>query len=227
MSKLFQWLYNELVAGRSWFDWLFLLFGLTCQTAAYIANPGTPIHLVAGITGILSVYLCAQGKISMYAFGIVNIVTYALIAYDQRLYGEVAINAFYFSCQAYGIYNWARHYQQKDNEHEAHLISRELSPTAWYTIIVVTLVGSLLTGYFLSQYTNDSDPYFDAFTTVPAFFAEILMVIGFAQHWYFWILIDIGCIWMWLRAGNYSMAVLYAFWCLNCVYGLWHWRKKD
>lgn len=222
-----SWFYNELIAGRTWFDWCFLLFGLCCQTAVYLLHPTTPIHLVAGITGIISVYLCAQGKIAMFLFGIINIVTYIVISYHQRLYGEVAINGFYFACQAIGIYNWARHYQQSDDQHNSHLVARHLSVKIWYAIIFAALLGSLATGYYLDHYTNDSDPYFDAFTTVPAFFAEIMMVLGMAQHWYFWIMIDIGCIWMWLRAGNYSMAMLKTFWLLNCLYGLYHWNRKE
>lgn len=226
MKKIGKWLYDELLAGRSWFDWAFLALGLICQTVAYMAHPTTSVHLVAGITGIISVYLCAQGKISMFIFSVLNIVTYIAISYQQRLFGEVAINAFYFACQAIGIYTWARHYQQADAQKSGHLKARFLSSGIWYAIIFASILGSLATGYYLDQYTTDSDPYFDAFTTVPAFFAEIMMVTGIAQHWYFWIVIDIASIWMWLRAGDYSMAMLKTFWLLNCVYGYYQWTKN-
>lgn len=226
MRKIGKWLYDELLAGRSWFDWAFLTLGLICQLIAYIHSARQPIELIAGLFGIISVYLCAQGKISMFLFGIINILTYAVVSYRQQLYGEVAINLFYFSAQLYGIWNWRRHYREADNQQSGHLVARSLRLSVWLSLIALAIVASLGTGYYLDHYTEDSDPYFDAFTTCPAFIAEILMVMGFRQQWYLWFLIDIGCIWMWLRAGNWPMATLKMFWCINCIYGYIQWSKN-
>lgn len=228
MKKLGTWIYNELIAGRTIFDWAFLGLGLFCQILAYICDMKAPIVLITGLAGILSVYLCAQGKISMFAFGIVNVLGYMWISYQQRLYGEVAINMFYFTAQIYGIWNWRRRYRRQSGQSEegsGHLATRTLSWAVWISLIVLSVAGSLLTGMYLQTYTTDSDPYFDSFTTIPAFVAEILMVMGFREQWYLWFLIDIGCILMWLRAGNLPMAILYGFWCINCIYGFVHWKK--
>lgn len=224
--KVLRWLYNELWAGRSWFDWCFLVLGLLCQVLAYCFSQHDPVALVAGLFGIISVYLCAQGKISMFLFGVVNVLTYMVVAYRQQLYGEVAINMFYFMAQIYGVWNWRRHYRQADSHQSGHLTARVLSWTVWIALLVFSVAASMFTGYYLQHYSSDSDPYFDAFTTMPAFVAEILMVMGFREQWYLWFLIDIGCVWMWLRAGNWAMAFLYTFWCVNCVYGYVKWTRS-
>lgn len=226
MTSLKTILYKEFVAGRSLFDWCFMLTGICLQIMVYVLAKDEPLALLAGLTGVISVCLCAQGKISMYLFGVVNIITYIVIAYRQRLYGEVAINAFYFSMQMLGILTWSRHYASGEEEKSSHLRARTLNNKVFLTLVLLTLLASVGTEYGLKTWTNDSDPYFDAFTTVPAVLAEVLMVLGFRAHWWLWLFIDMGCIWMWLRAGNYSMAALYLFWCVNCIYGLINWIKS-
>ena len=97
-----------------------------------------------------------------------------------------------------------------------------------YMLAVLTLVVLILSaavGWGLAHYTDDSQPYLDAFTTVPALVAQILMVLVFREQWYLWLLVDVLATVMWLRAGNYCMAAQYAFWCANCVYGYVQWTK--
>jgi hypothetical protein len=74
--------------------------------------------------------------------------------------------------------------------------------------------------------TIDSQPYLDAFTTVPAFVAQILMVLVYREQWYIWLLVDVLATIMWFQAGNYCMAAQYIFWCANCVYGYVQWTRK-
>ena len=92
-------------------------------------------------------------------------------------------------------------------------------------ISMTLLLLSLLTGWLLHRFTDDPQPYLDAFTTVPAILAQILMVLAFREQWYLWLFVDILATVMWLRAGNYCMAAQYAFWCINCIYGLRQWKR--
>lgn len=226
MSKLRQAVHSEFVAGWSTFDRCFLLAGLVLQIVVFWLAPSAPIIIVSGIAGIFSVVLCSQGKISSFGFGFLQVVTYMIIAYRQRLYGEVGINIFYFCSMIYGVYEWAKHYETNENTGSAELQTRKLSVLHWVVLIVTVTVGSILTGWLLETYTNDSDPYLDAFTTIPAIAGQMLMVFGYREQWFFWFCIDVGCVWLWLRAGNWSMAALYAFWCLNCIKGFYHWTKS-
>jgi len=222
-----QVLHEELIAGRTTFDYIFLALGLVIQFLVFCIAPTQPIMIVSGIAGIFSVVLCSQRKISTFAFGFLQVITYLIICYNQRLYGEVGINIFYFFSMLYGVYVWKNRYQRNDQTGETELHTRRLKPVFWLATIAFAVLGSWLTGWGLEHYTDDSDPYLDAFTTIPAIVGQILMVLGYREQWFFWFCIDIGCVWLWLRAGNWSMAALYAFWCLNCIYGFLHWSKKS
>lgn len=220
-------LYEELIAGRTAFDYTFLLTGLTIQILVFYFAPSQPIMIVSGIAGIFSVVLCSQRKISTFVFGFLQVITYLIICYRQRLYGEVGINIFYFISMLYGVYAWKERYQHNTKTGETELQTRRLTPIYWITMIAFALFGSWLTGWSLQHFTDDSDPYLDAFTTIPAIIGQILMVLGFREQWFFWFCIDIACVWLWIRAGNWSMAALYAFWCVNCIYGFLHWSENS
>ena len=226
MSRLRQAFHSEFVAGWSTFDRCFLLSGLALQIIVFCLAPTAAIMIVSGISGVFSVVLCSQRKISSYVFGFVQVTTYLVIAYRQRLYGEVGINIFYFVSMIYGVFEWSKHYQTNETTGSSELQTRKLSAVWWSATIFFVAAGSLLTGWLLQTYTNDSDPYLDAFTTIPAIVGQMLMVYGYREQWFFWFCIDVGCVWLWLRAGNWSMAALYAFWCLNCIKGFYHWTPS-
>ncbi len=226
MSTIGKALYSEFIAGRTVFDWCFLLTGLLLQIVVFIVAPTEPIMIVSGIAGVITVILCSQGKISYYAFGFVQVGTYLVIVCRQHLYGAVGINIFYAVTMVYGLFLWIRRYHINASNGSAELQTRKLTPTWTAVLIVVVIAGSALVGWMLSTFTNDSDPYLDAFTTVPAIAAQMLMIFGYREQWIFWFCIDVGTVWLWVRAGNWSMATLYAFWCINGIKGYYHWTQS-
>lgn len=216
-------LYAELISGRTLFDWLFLLAGLCVQIVVFVLQPTNPWAIVSGIAGIFSVILCSQGKISTFFFGTVQISTYLYLCLMEHLYAEVAMNVFYFISQIYGIIVWKNNYQISDEN--AVLRSKTMRMSTLTIIAASSAVISAFVGFVLQRFTDDSQPYLDAFTTVPAIVAQILLISAYKQQWYFWLVIDLLSAVMWARAGNYSLMTLYIFWCFNCIYGLYNWSK--
>ena len=52
----------------------------------------TPIGTLSAVTGVISVVLCAKGRVSNYVFGMVYVTAYAYVAFQNKLYGEVMMN---------------------------------------------------------------------------------------------------------------------------------------
>ena len=213
------------------FDYSFLALGLLIQVVTFtITNhllppPSSlsPISLISGLLGICSVCLCAQGNILTYVFGFAQVLTYSYLCWTQRFYGELAINAYYFGTMIYGVYAWRKRLAVSGERLEVR--PRALSWRTLVLIAVLTLVGSWLTGLGLSAWTDDTQPYLDAFTTIPALVAQVLMILVYREHWFLWLAVDILSVVLWLRAGDYCMTAQYAFWCANCLYGLHRWRS--
>lgn len=206
------------------FEYAFLTTGLLVQVVTYCLMPSGWLSLVSGLLGICSVVLCSQGNILSFVFGFGQVITYTYLCIAQRFYGEIAINIYYFLTMLYGVYAWRK--RLKTTEGEEHTINaRHLSKRALLIIAAACAVGAALAGFLLARYTDDTQPYLDAFTTVPAIVAQLLMVAAYREQWYLWLAVDVLSMAMWLVAGNYCLAAQYLFWCANCVYGLYYWKK--
>ena len=203
-------------------DYSFLSLGLLVQVITFLLMPqGSWLSVISGCLGVCSVCLTAQGNILMFVFGFAQVGTYTYLCLTQRFYAEIAINAYYFITMIYGVFAWRRRLTD-----DAHTITpRRLSASFLILIVLLTLLGSWLVGWGLASWTDDSQPYLDAFTTVPALVAQVLMILVFREHWFIWLAVDVLSVILWLRAGDYCMAAQYAFWCANCLYGLRRWRS--
>lgn len=202
--------------------WVFLVLGLLVQVITFCLMPHSPWALVSGVLGICSVVLGAKGNILTFVFGFAQVVTYTYLCCVERFYAEVAINIYYFVTMIYGVYCWRRRLSTNSLQVQTRRLSRNMLPVMSVAIVLF----SVLTGWLLGQYTDDPQPYLDAFTTVPAIVAQILMVMAYREQWYLWLVVDVLAMVMWLRAGNYCMAAQYTFWCANCVYGYIQWTKS-
>lgn len=202
--------------------WVFLVLGLLVQVITFCLMPHSPWALVSGVLGICSVVLGAKGNILTFVFGFAQVVTYTYLCCVERFYAEVAINIYYFVTMIYGVYCWRRRLSTNSLQVQTRRLSRNMLPVMSVAIVLL----SVLTGWLLGQYTDDPQPYLDAFTTVPAIVAQILMVMAYREQWYLWLVVDVLAMVMWLRAGNYCMAAQYTFWCANCVYGYIQWTKS-
>lgn len=202
--------------------WIFLILGILVQVVTFHVLPEDNLwSLVSGLLGICSVVLGAQGNIWSFVFGFAQVGTYTYLCCIEHFYAEIAMNMYYFVTMLYGVYCWRRRLQQDTKQLQTRRLPARLIP--WMSAGVLLL--SLLTGWLLSRYTDDPQPYMDALTTVPAIAAQLLMVLAYREQWYLWLVVDVLAVVMWLRAENYCMAAQYAFWCANCVYGYIQWTK--
>ena len=186
-------------------------------------EPISYLSLISCCLGICSVVLASRRNILTFAFGFAQVLTYTYLCWTQRFYGEIAINAYYFATMIYGVYVWNKRLVVSGERLVVE--PRGLQPFVLILIIVTTLLGSWLTGYCLALWTDDTQPYLDAFTTVPALVAQVLMILVYREHWFIWLAVDIVSVIMWIRAGDYFMVTQYTIWCANCVYGIFQWKS--
>lgn len=208
--------------NKNRFGALFMLFGIMLQIFSFYYTKGSTISLISGVAGIISVVLCAQRKISFYVFAWIQLITYVYLCIGQHLYGEITENIFYAITMLYGMYAWNKYKDTQDNTlvHPRTLKTKSL--------VFTCIIGILATVglYEILYITNDTQPFMDSITTVPAIIAQILLIQCYREQWYFWLIIDVGSIFMWLIAGNYNMMCQFIFWTINCLYGLKNWKHE-
>ena len=202
------------------FGLIFMVMGFLTQGFVGLVMGSTELSLASGMLGVISVVLCSQKKISFYVFGFAQLITYVILCLQQNLYGEIAENIFYLVTMLYGMFHWNSHYNDKKLEVKTRGLSM------WQNILIgwLTCLGVFVLYYVLAK-TSDTQPFMDAITTVPAFMAQILMILRFKESWFYWLIIDVGSIIMWAIANDWCMVAQFVFWTVNCVYGFYMWNK--
>lgn len=220
----------EFINGRTKFDWGFLALGLLLQTAAIIygyatGTPDSVVSIISAISGVISVVLCAQGKISFYLFAYIQMFTYTFgVAIPNHLWGEAWENLFYFITQTYGIYAWWKIYHVKKENKSAEVKAKKLNVKGWILTMGALAIGTTVLTIILAN-TSDPQPFLDAISTIPAFIAQILMVLGYREQWLHWLIIDVASVIMFIIIGNWMMVTMFIFWTINCIYGWYKWTK--
>ena len=214
-------LYNEFVAGQTVADGALILCGLLLQLVAYWITGDSLLSLITGMLGVFSVTLCSQRRVSSFLFGIFQITCYMVLAARQHFFGELVENGFYLLTTLAGIYTWTRNYDAGDDGNSVQ--ARRLSAKGWTVTMMFFLLG-VAGGYWLLRRTSDPHPLLDTVSSVPAFVAQLLMMLRYREQWIFWIVVDVIKVTMWVVQGDWCMAAQFSFWVVVCIYGLKKWK---
>lgn len=223
MAKVKKWFINEFWTGYTWFERIFLISMIALQIIVFCIAPDTPLNIIAGLAGVVSVVLCAKGKISFYFIGFVQTFSYLYLAWVNNFYGEVIENIFYLVTMVWGIYLWRKNMNKHEDE-TTDVKVMKFTWLQWVLSIVGTAVATILVGMWLDS-IGSNQAYLDAATNVMAILAQLLMVWRYREQWVWWIAIDIVCTVMWFNVGNWSMVAMYIAWTANCIYGWYNWSK--
>lgn len=204
-------------------SWL-IISTLTMLTLSIIWGD-SPMALISGVTGIISVVLCAKGKISTYVFACVKVGLYAIIAYQNRLFGEVMLYGFYYlPMNIVGFYMWRK---QKDDA--GTVIVRRLTPKQIILLIIGLLIA--ITAYWRVLVALGGNlQLIDSITTILSIVAFLLQIGRFMEQWILWMIINVFSITMWslllgTPEGSVTMIIMFSAYLINGVYGFRNWLK--
>lgn len=225
MIAVKDWFARTFWTGFGKFERVFLYAMLALQFFVFYLNPDTPLNIIAGAAGVVSVVLCAKGRTVFYFIGFIQTITYLFLAWQNCFYGEVLENLFYFVTMIWGIFEWKKN-EVSDEDGNKDVVARKFSLKQWIAAVVLCVVATMSMGLWLES-IGSAQAYTDAATNVFAVFAQLLMVKRYREQWIWWFLIDVFCIKMWVVAGNWSMVAMYIAWTINTIYGWVNWSKLN
>lgn len=220
-----NWFKKNFITGFSKYEIAFMWSMVALQAIVFCLNPDTPLNIIAGIAGVISVVLCAKGRTLFYYIGYIQNFTYVILSYQNHFYGEVIEQFFYIITMIIGTYIWRKN-EQMNEDGTSDVKAKALTIKQWMLSIMFFVVGTLSFGYFLEGIGN-AQAMTDSATNVIAVIAQLLMMLRFKEQWIWWLLIDLLCIKMWFVAGNLSMVAMYIAWTINCIYGWYNWKKLE
>lgn len=210
---------------------------------------------LSAVTGMLCVIYAAKGNIYTYVFGLINCVTYGLIAYIGGYYGDMLLNwIILLPMQFGGYFWWKKHLRPKSR---VYVRMRRLT---WQQRLVIAVIGvglTVLVGILLNNvdswitaaFKRSSSIYhyidsvfglpflgsmFDASTEILQIVAQVLMVYAYAEQWTLWTLTNIITIIMWsaviladpsAAAWVLPTLIMWLAYLVNSVYGYTVWKK--
>lgn len=205
--------------------WLLLTCLATAGLSAWWGE--SPLGIVAAVAGIAYVVFSGLGKLSAYAFGLVNVLAYSRMALQASYYGEVALNLLcYLPLLAVGFATWSRNMNEQTGEVE----KRSLGPKRTAALLAVSLAGTAALGWVL-QLLDGALPFADALTTALSVLAMALSVGRYLEQWALWIAVDAVTVGMWaaaFAAGTESLAMLlmWSVYLANGVVMLARWTRE-
>ena len=218
------------------YDW-FLIVGVIASNIIYSVLSGTldVVGSIAGIAGVLCVVLVAKGSIWNYLFGIVNVSMYAYISYKAALYGDAALNAFYYvPMQFIGWWQWRkRGAAMSESAADGAGVQVKARRFSWRqrAVLAVGCAAVVIAGGFILRYFGDPQPFKDSTTTVLSIVAQALMALAFMEQWALWIITNVVSVVMWSicvargEAHAAVMVIMWVFYLLNSLNGFRVWLK--
>ena len=195
--------------------------GLLLQVITYLITKDTLLSFVSGISGVFSVVFCSERKLSYYFWSFVQIVTFSVICFNEQLYAKLLENIFYLITMGIGIGGWLAN---KDIDNKVK--TRSLDTNAIIKYVNGGMIGFIVLLLTLT-FLGGEKPFLDALTTTLAFIAQILMVLRYRENWIVWFIMNIICVVLFVKTGNWCMVAQYVFWTVNTVYGYCQWNKNS
>jgi len=177
----------------------------------------TLLSLIAFVFGVLGVWLTIKQNILCWPVSMVAVLASIVEFYEQRLFGDMALQIFYFFAALYGWIFWNR---QKNT---AFVVTKMLGKN-WPLLILITFAQSVLY-YFLLSYFKGDQVLFDAILTASSLTATYMMTRKWLENWAAWVLIDFAYVFLYGIKEMWLFALLYLAFAIIAYYGWMKWRK--
>lgn len=181
----------------------------------------SPLELLAAVTGAISVWLSVKQNIWSWPTAIVNVVLYAVVFWDAKLYADMGLQVIYAALSIYGWYEWLY-----GGEGRTELHVTRTPPRIAAVLALIAAAGSALLGALLRHATDAALPYMDSFLSSTSLVAQWMMTRKLLENWLVWIFVDVLYVGMFLFKGLYLTAGLYAVFLVLAVRGYVDWRRS-
>ena len=179
------------------------------------------LELLAALIGAISVYLSVRQNIWSWPTAIVNVVVYAVVFYQAKLYADMGLQVIYAALSIYGWYEWLY-----GGENRTELRVSRTGPRLGALLTGIALAGSALVGVLLRGATDAALPFIDSFLSSTSLVAQWMMTKKKLENWLVWIGVDVLYVGMFIFKHLYVTAGLYAVFLALAVRGHIDWRRS-
>jgi len=187
-------------------------------------QPIIPLNLsfleaIAVVTSGWSVWFLSKNNFWGWWIGLIGVVLYIIVFYEVKLYGDVAIQVFYFITSCQGIYVWLKGGSDQTEKPIGRVAKK---------VVIISLIGGIMgvvgvTNILIAL--RGAAPFWDAITTVGSVIAQLYLMQRYVESWYIWIAMDTIYIPLYASRDLYLTSFLYVIFWLMAFNGLQNFRR--
>ena len=177
------------------------------------------IEWLAVVSSVIYVILAAKRLILCWFFAFVGSFLFVYLCYIGDLYIESILQLFYVAMAVVGWVSWKKSASENLSIKQWGLNNHILN-------IAISGIVAYLLGYIFDNYTNQANPYVDAFTTCYSLSATFMVTRKILGNWIYWIVIDVVSIYLYAQRDYNLTAVQYGLFSILAVFGYIAWRKE-
>jgi nicotinamide mononucleotide transporter len=182
---------------------------------------GMPLfEWIATLLGIACVALAAWRSVWTFPTAIGSVTLLGWVVFEQRLYSDALLQAFFVVANLYGWVTW-----QRVRRDSGEVTVERLGAAAQRVWAGAIAGAALLWGTTMHWLTDATYPLWDAGIAAASVAAQLLMARRKVENWWLWIVVDLGSVPLYLAKQLYLFAALYLVYLALAVIGLVEWRR--
>ena len=221
---------------RGWnaFEIIFLCLAIAVPLTLGLIFGSTWLQIVASSTSLIVAILFAKAKIEGYVLVIVSMTTFVIVAWSERLFGEVIVQlGFALPLYIYGFVNWLRNIRKIKGDGQALELKVQKTSLKEVLLVLIVIIPIGIGVYFLLGAFNALFLLASTFALTTGIIAVYLVARASVFNPIAYITNDISQIVLWSLVLAYigdigigAMLILPCLLAVNDIYALFRWRKK-
>lgn len=176
------------------------------------------IEIFANLFTVICIVLAGRNNVNTWWTGIVGTTAFGVLFYQNQLYADVTLQAFFVLT---GILGWMAWSSKK----EPLPIVFESTRNMLYFAVIAVCIASLY-GFMLHFYTDAYAPFIDSLVLTFSVFGQVTLMYRKVQSWYIWTFVNILSVPLYFSRELYLTAGLYSFFLIHAIYVSYTWTKK-
>ena len=180
------------------------------------------LDILTTVLGLIYIWLEYRASIALWFVGIIMPALDVWLYWSHGLYGDAGMAVYYTLAAVYGFYIWKfkKTRKLKQSLPIIHLPRRQYLPA---TLCFMFAWGA--TYYILVNWTNSTVPLLDSFTNALSFVGMWALARKYLEQWFFWIVVDVVCCFLYIQKGIPFKAGLYGLYVVIAIAGYYKWKQ--
>ena len=180
------------------------------------------LDILTTVLGLIYIWLEYRASIALWFVGIIMPALDVWLYWSHGLYGDAGMAVYYTLAAVYGFYVWKfkKTRKLKQSLPIIHLPRRQYLPA---TLFFLFAWGA--TYYILVTWTNSTVPLLDSFTNALSFVGMWALARKYLEQWFFWIVVDAVCCFLYIQKGIPFKAGLYGLYVVIAIAGYYKWKQ--